>query len=398
MITKRLLLVAGLVFLTGCGVDDDQLSVFKATVTDHTFVVEARGELLPSESINVLMPNTVNMPFNLVWLIPEYSEVTVGEVIARFDDTELRHMRGSSVVQIINQQRLFDNHARMSSAARNRIDHEQVRVGGEIDIAETYVEVDPRLFSRNEIIDAIGQLDYLGVQSDFYVWQEDTHEQRTTAESSKLVAQRGASESTLERTDKALSVMELTSPADGTFVYARTRWGEKLTRGHIIFPGGTVGLLPLKGKLKAKLFVPEVDAIGLAPDQVVKIRVDSAVEQEYDATVTNISSVASAPDKDDPRRYFTVEAKLTQVDESVMFVGSSVTARILTGDLDSAILVPQQAVFFEEDRAFVYVVEGSKPVQRIVEVGRRSPTLVEITNGIQEGDSISLGDPLTADS
>ncbi|MCY4658111.1 MAG: hypothetical protein OXC80_15030, partial [Gammaproteobacteria bacterium] len=281
MITKRLLLVAGLVFLTGCGVDDDQLSVFKATVTDHTFVVEARGELLPSESINVLMPNTVNMPFNLVWLIPEYSEVTVGEVIARFDDTELRHMRGSSVVQIINQQRLFDNHARMSSAARNRIDHEQVRVGGEIDIAETYVEVDPRLFSRNEIIDAIGQLDYLGVQSDFYVWQEDTHEQRTTAESSKLVAQRGASESTLERTDKALSVMELTSPADGTFVYARTRWGEKLTRGHIIYPGGTVGLLPLKGKLKAKLFVPEVDAIGLAPDQVVKIRVDSAVEQEY---------------------------------------------------------------------------------------------------------------------
>ena len=387
-----------LLLLTGCSGSDTELSLYQVQNTDHTFIVEARGELLPSESINVFMPDAVNMPFNLVWIVPEYSEVAKGDVIARFDESELQHMRSFNVLEIANQQLLFENHARTSTVARNRIGHESIRVDGEIDIAETYVDVDPRLFSRNEIIDAIGQLDYLGVQADFYQWQANTHEQRTSAETSRLSAQRDATQASLEKQDTALSVMTLLSPADGTFVYARTPWGEKLNRGHIIYPGGSVGLLPLKGKLKAKLFVPEVDAVGLAQNQTVRIRVDSAVEEVFQGEVINVSSVASAPSRDDPRRFFTVEARLNEVDESLMFVGSHVSAEIITADLQDAILVPQQAVFFEQDSAYVYVVEGSQSEPRTVEVGRRSPTLVEITRGIKAGENVSLQEPLTSDS
>lgn len=384
--------------IAGCASEDLDITVYEAKSEDHTFIVQARGELLPSESINVSMPTTVNMPFNIVWLVPEYSEVSEGDVIARFDDSELRTMRSSNVLAMANQQVLFENHARMSAVARSRIEHETNRVDGETGIAETYVEVDPRLFSKHEIIDAIGQLDYLAVQSDFYDWQADTHDQRTIAETSRISAQRDATKMNLDKQDKALGVMTLLSPADGTFVYARTPWGEKLNRGHIIFPGGSVGLLPLKGKLKAKLFVPEVDAVGLAPNQLVTIRVDSAIDREFQAVVTGVSNVARALDRDDPRRYFTVEAKLNEVNEDLMYVGSSVTAEIVTGELSNAILVPQQAVFFEEDKAFVYVIEGNQSRQRTVEVGKRSPNLVEIVEGVYEGDNISLEDPLTTAS
>lgn len=384
--------------VAGCASENLDVTIYEAKSTDHTFIVEARGELLPSESINVAMPTTVNMPFNIVWLVPEYSEVSEGDVIARFDDSEIRNMRAWNVVQIANQQILFDNHARASAVARSRIAHEISRVDGETGIAETYVEVDPRLFSKHEIIDAIGQLDYLSVQTDFYDWQAQTHEQRTSAESSRISAQTNATKMDLEKQDKALGVMTLLSPADGTFVYARTRWGEKLTRGHIVYPGGSVGLLPLKGKLKAKLFVPEVDAVGLASNQNVKIRLDGAVQEEFGAVVTDVSRVARSLDRNDPRRYFTVEARLNDVDEELMYVGSSVSAEIITGELSNAILVPQQAVFFEEDKAFVYVIDGDQSNQRIVEVGKRSPNLVEIVDGVSEGENISLEDPLTSAS
>ena len=394
----RTIWIAWLFLVAGCASEDLDVTVFQTKSADHTFIVEARGELLPSESINVSMPTTVNMPFNIVWLVPEYSEVSKGDVIARFDDSELSNMRSGNVLAMANQQILFDNHARMSAVARSRIAHETSRVEGETDIAETYVEVDPQLFSKHEIIDAIGQLDYLAVQTDFYGWQAETHEQRTAAETSRISAQRDATKMNLEKQDKALGVMTLVSPADGTFVYAQTPWGEKLTRGHIIYPGGSVGLLPLKGKLKAKLFVPEVDAVGLAPNQNVKIRLDSAVEEEYAAVVTDVSRVARALDRNDPRRYFTVEAKLNEVDEEFMYVGSSVSAEIITGELSDAILVPQQAVFFEEDKAFVYVIEGNQSNQRLVEVGERSPNLVEIVDGVSEGENISLEDPLTTSS
>ena len=384
--------------LTACGSNDLGVNAFQVVAVDHTFKVDARGELTPSESINVTMPTTVNMPFNIVWLVPEYSEVSEGDVIARFDDSELTNMRGFSEFELANFERLFNNHARNSATARNQIDHETMRVDGETDIAETYVDVDPRLFSRHELIDNIGQLEYLGAQSSFYIWQADTHEIRSEAESARFIAQRNATQANLEKQEKALSVMTLLSPADGTFVYARTPWGEKLTRGHIVFPGGRVGLLPLKGKLKARLFVPEVDAVGLAANQRVNIRVDSAVDKIFEGTVTSVSNVASAPDKDDPRRFFSIEAKLETVDAELMYVGSHVSAEIITGDLENAILVPQQAVFSDQSKSFVYVIEGNKTIQRSVEVGRKSPTLVEITAGVNAGENISLEDPLTRSS
>ena len=388
---RRLLVAA--VAVAGCGDSSSRLPTISATAQDHTFVVRARGELVPSESIAIRMPSDIDMRFNITWMVPEYSEVRKGQVVARFDDSEVLVQRELSVLEVVNSDLLIDGHVRRSAIDRTRIGHETERVEDETDIAETYVTIDPRLMSRNEYIDALGDLAYLGVEEAYYAWQAITHDQRSFAEQRRIESGRDASQDKLAKQDSALARMELHSPADGTFVYARTPWGRKLSKGQTVFPGRAVGLLPIRGKVRARIYVPEVDAVGIEPGQSVALRIDSEVEHDFAARVSSVSPVAVPRDRSDPQKYFVVEAELDRVDPEVMRVGSSLTATVTTGSVRDAFLLPQQSVFFEQDQAFIYVLEQGGPYPRQVDLGHRSPTLVEVTRGLAAGERVAVSAP-----
>ena len=361
---------------------------------DHRFVVQARGELIASEAVDIRVPDGLNMSFDIAWIVPEYSEVKKGQVIVRFDDTDVQMNRENTVVEVATRDLQLGVHSQDSAIARTLIDHERVRVAGEQDIAKTFTDIDdPLLFSRNEILDALGDLNLLEVQDAYFAWAAETHDRRTNAELHRLVAFRDTSRAQLDKQESALAVMELTSPADGTFVYARTPWGEKLTQGQRVFPGRSVGVLPVKGKVRARIYVPEVDAIGLANGQEVTLRLDSDVGRVFSARVSSVSSLAIPRSRDNPLKYFVVEAEPDEVDADLMRVGSSLQATIVTGQVEGGILLPHQAVFYEQDQPFVYVVERNATARRDVRLGHESPTLVEITAGLDVGDKVGVAAP-----
>ena len=377
-------------FVTACSDTSTRQPVVQVEPRDHTFIIRARGELIASESITIRLPDDVMMNFNIAWMVPEYSEVSRGQVIIRFDDSEVLSSREYSILDVATQDLHLETHSRNSAVARTMIDHEASRVDEEKDIAQNFVEVDPMLFSQNEIIDALGDLDFLEVQGTYFTWQADTHDQRSDAERHRISASRDASQSKLDKQNSALAVIELTSPADGTFVYARTPWGQKLSRGQRAFAGRPVGMLPLRGKVRARIFVPEVDAIGLEVGLPVLLRLDSDVGREFTASISTVSPVATPRHREDPLKYFVVEAEFDEVDADLMRVGSNLTAVITTAIIKDAFLLPQQAVFFEEDASYVYVLDGSDQVAREVSLGRRSPTLVEVTTGLRSGELVSV--------
>ena len=72
--------------LGGCRETDDVGPSIEVMPRDHLFLVEVTGDLVASESIPVSLPGDVKMSFNIVWLLPEYSEVREGEVVARFGE------------------------------------------------------------------------------------------------------------------------------------------------------------------------------------------------------------------------------------------------------------------------------------------------------------------------
>ncbi|MYD43790.1 MAG: HlyD family efflux transporter periplasmic adaptor subunit [Gammaproteobacteria bacterium] len=390
--------LALLVLLTGCTQGIDKSIAVEAVVDDHVFELQARGDIVSSESISINVPRNVNMRMNIAWILPEFSNVSKGDVVARFEIREIMSQRSNAMVQIANQSLAIHNHEMDSVTEQTGITHQSERVAGETVVAQTFADFDPRYFSRIEIIDAIGDLNYLGVEATYYDWRANTHEQRTVAETAHIQAQRAGAQQSLSRQDQALEAAEVRSPADGTFVYGQSPWGEKVRRGMTVFPGSTVGKLPVSDRYEARIFVPETDAVGLAASQLIKMRMDANASEELDATITSVAPIASARSRTDLRRFVTVTAALADSSHESIRVGSALSATIVTAELADAIVLPQQAIFTENQKSLVYVLDGSDVESRVVELGERSSTLVEIVNGLAPGEWVSLIEPELAAS
>lgn len=379
--------------LAACGAATSDLPVLEIERQDREFSVIAEGEIVASEALPITLPSDIRMEFNVVWLAPEFSEVKKGDVIARFDDVQVRLDREASALNIARSDFKLAGTERSGRVERTRIRHESERVDGEREISEAFSSADERLFSRNELIDILADIEYLDAESSFLDWQFDTLDQRTQAEQNLILAERAGEMSKMEKQDAALGLMELRSPADGTFVYARSGWGGKIAKGRQVHAGMPIGMLPVRGKIRARLFVPEADAVGLAPGQEVRLRLDAAADRVFGARVSTVSPVASPRDRTDPQKFFQVEADIDEVEADLMRVGSRLRAEIVTGDIAGGIVLPSQSVFGEANTAWVFVMDGGQPERRVVEVGRRSPDLVEILSGVEPGERVSLARP-----
>ncbi|MDJ0758586.1 MAG: efflux RND transporter periplasmic adaptor subunit [Woeseiaceae bacterium] len=393
---KRILVVCTATALAACSSEQATAPAIVAERTSTELLVPARGELIASESLPIIMPGGIRMAFNISWIAPEYSEIRKGDVIARFDDVQIRLDQATTRLAVAKSDFKLANTDRAEDIERKRIGHETIRVDGEREISEAFATVDERLMSRNEMIDALSDLDYLDVEAAYLEWQEDTFDQRTTAERNLIKAERQGEVTKLEKQEKALNMMELTSPADGTLVYARTGWGEKLGKGKTVFPGRPVAFMPIRGKVKAKLYVPETDAVGISVGQPVRVRLDAASDREFAATVETVSPVASPKNKTDPQKFFIVEATIENVDPDLMRVGSRVRAEIVTGRVDDNVIVPAQSVYGDGDNAHVFVMNRGGYEERQVTLGMRSPDLIELVSGVEPGERISLIAPADA--
>ena len=394
--TAILLVLSVSLFAGACSNSGSDVPVAIASGTSTDLMVRADGELIASESLPIALPGSIRMAFNISWMAPEFSEIRKGDVIARFDDVQIALDREETALSVAKSEFKLANTERTSGLELTRIGHESSRVDGEREITESYEDVDERLFSRNEIIDALSDLEFLGAQASFLDWQFDTFDQRAQAEKNMINAERDGELSKLEKQNMALNMMELRSPADGTFVYARTPWGEKLGKGKTVFPGRPIGLLPVRGKVRARLFVPENDAVGLAEGQLVRLRLDAATEREFSARVVSVSPVASPRNRTDPQKFVTVEADIDDVDIDLMRVGNRLRAEIITGRVEEGFVLPAHAVHGDVTNAYVYVVQGQRTERRDVTIGRRSPDRVEVTSGLSSGDRVSLVLPIDA--
>jgi HlyD family secretion protein len=379
--------------LSACGGAGSGLPSIEVRQQDTDFRVAAHGEIIASEALPIVLPSDVRMEFNVVWLAPEFSEVKKGDVIARFDDVQVQLDRSSTSLNVAKSDFKLAGTERTGKLERTRITHESERVDGERYISEGFSAADERLFSRNELIDILADIEYLDAESSFLDWQYETLDQRMQAEQNLILAERQGELNKLQKQDSALAMMELRSPADGTFVYARSGWGGKIAKGRSVHAGTPIGMLPVRGKVRARIYVPEAEAVGLAPGQPVTFRLDAAADREFAATVATVSPGASPRDRTDPQKFFRVEADIDEVDPRLMRVGSRLRAEVITGEVSGGIVVPSQVVFGDLESAHVFVLGPGGPERRPVKLGRRSPDLVEIASGITPGERISLVEP-----
>ena len=165
--------------------------------------------------------------------------------------------------------------------------------------------------------------------------------------------------------------------------------------GKSIYPGMKIASLPNLSQMKAKIYVPEIEAVGIKQDQKVSIQLHAFPNIKYTGTVSMVSKTAQPKERDNPIKFFIVSVILDQQDEKRLLPGQRLDATIYTSNHGSVIVAPIQTIFREESDSWVYLKDKSSGEfkQKQIKTGLCSTSQCVIEFGLEAGDVIALTDP-----
>jgi RND family efflux transporter MFP subunit len=99
--------------------------------------------------------------------------------------------------------------------------------------------------------------------------------------------------------------------------------------------------------------------------------------------------VRIGPALNEQTRALTVEAEVRNPDH-LLRPGMFAKSRLITAREAPAIMVPQRAIVTVAGLNKVYMIEKSQVVERIVKLGAVDGELIEITEGVKDGETVAV--------
>lgn len=373
LIIAGLVLVVILVFAALKGVKKEEVEVKKdegisveiqkAVNVSVENYVEATGTLEPKFSAEVRseVSGVVRDVFVTDWV-----NVRKGQPLARIDSEELK--------AYVSKAKAAVESAKAQSAE-----------------AQTYLNRAERELERVQNLKASG----LATQQ-----QLDDAGSEATAAKAKVraaAAQVSAASEELNQISVRLSRTDIKAPISGTVSARNANVGDM---------AGGENSAPLFVIIDESIYdlhvqIPTVDIAGIKVGNKTDFTVDAYPDRIFTGKVSFINPQVNSSD-----RAVSVNISVLNSD-SLLKSGYFVKARLYTGDMHDAFLVPQSALIGNDvvnKKAKVYVVENGTAVLKDVSTGKTGSGTVEILSGIKEGDSVVVrggftiksGDKVTA--
>jgi RND family efflux transporter MFP subunit len=374
-------------------------AVANMNVRKGTFeiVIPAFGELQAAKSTPVVVSPESRFALQTVaWMAPDYSLVKSGDVVIRLASTELPDLLRSEEAEMAKLNLEIAQKEKQLEKEKNDLTGQISVTSIQRELANVYAARDETIYSRNKIIEDAIDLNYQTIRERYFQQERTQLEKRITAELQLLQSKVRAHQVKIKQYQDQLNNLEIRAPHDGMLIIDKTWRGEKYRVGMTAYSGLKLGSLPDLSVMEAKIFVLESEASGLKENLPVSVSLDYEPGRIFTGKVAGIDTIAKPLTEDTPLKYFEVRASLDVTDPRLMMPGVQVRASIFVERLDNVIAVPNQALVFEADKAFVYVKKGSKVRKRPVEMGARSLTQTVITKGLEEGGQILLGNPGTS--
>lgn len=385
--------VLALMLLCGCSEQVNQHDALTYTLSEQAFTttVPAHGELVAAHETTITTPINSRGPQTLEWLKEEYSLVKKGEVIARFDGTFMfRERRRSENKQALSGEDIEQKQAQLEQQ-QGQLVHDIELLTEERKFAKEFSIDDLRIRSKLEILESMQNVEFLDAKNEYFSWQKTQFSESAGGELDLLNMQRKEHSDKIARLNANLSGLEVIAPHDGLLTHQANWRGEKPKPGETLWPGQKIAALPDTSSMQVKLFVSEREALNLAVQQTVTITTLAYPEHPLQAKVASISPMPKSIERGDPRKYFEVLTEILSADAEVALQpGLKVTALITTQAQRSALLLPRQAVFSEQQKQYVYVDSNGQWQRQEVAVSGGNLSLVEVTSGLSAGDTVSL--------
>ena len=183
-------------------------------------------------------------------------------------------------------------------------------------------------------------------------------------------------EATLRLTEAQLAKTVIKAPFSGMLGLRRVSIGEYLQ------PGETIVTLDDIDPIKVDFRVPEVFAHQLRVGQAIRMNVDAIPGKTFTGKVYAID-----PQIDVNGRSVMMRAKVEQ-EEGPLRPGMFARIVLVLEEHPNALMIPEEALIPGVERQQVFKVVDGKVVATVVETGLRTKGKVEITKGLEPGETI----------
>lgn len=355
--------------------------------------VTAEGELRAVRATPVSIPPGVPGPFRIGWLAEDGVRVRSGDVILRFDPSEVEKELAEAADDLASARLEAEKQRAEDLAEIRKLERDLELAREELSNARQFQKKDELVFSRSEIVESeIDQELALG-REEHKRGARGRRETLGRAGLELLGIRMRQAEARIQRARQSLSALSVTAPHDGVLVLKRNWRGETPRVGDQVWNNQVMAEIPDLSAMEAEVFVLEADAGGLAPGRPAKVVLESRPGVEHAARIARVESLAKPRFRGSPVQYFGVVLALDGTDPRIMKPGQRVRAALLLDERPRALTVPRQAVFEREGKMVVYKSDGKdlEPVE--VALGPGSAGRVVIESGLAAGDVVALVDP-----
>ena len=195
----------------------------------------------------------------------------------------------------------------------------------------------------------------------------------------------------LQSAQEALDSYTITSPISGTVIEKNLKTGDQLNGGD----SGAMAVIYDLSQLELQMDVSELDIGQIQPGQTVEITAEALPGQTFTGVVEKVSVNGTTTDG-----FTTYPVTILLSEYGDLNPGMNVSADIIVERSENALCVPAEAVnsdgtvlvagegAFAEDG--VTIADPSKIESRPVTLGRGNQDFVEITSGLEEGETVLL--------
>jgi RND family efflux transporter MFP subunit len=361
--------------------------------------VQFRGHVIAEKSVLLNAPSVAG-DIQIIKLARTGTVVKKGDVVVQFDTSKL--------VDTLNTRRSDMKQAEAEieqERAKARLLDEQDRTDllkARYDVERAKLDV-----SQQEILSQIDGAEKKLALADAEqnLRQVETRQKSDQASSQATingkVQARAKAQADVRRAEADIASMTLRAPEDGAVTLFPNRLASgwftdnppEFRPGDRAWHGATIAELPDFSTLQVSTRIDEVDRGRIQLAQKATIRVDAVPDREFQAHIAQISALAKTDFSTwPPPRNFNVTLELDTKDPRLR-PGMSGSGRIAVNRIPGSILIPPAALFSQAGTAVVYVLSGSKFVQRPVVVGPRNEEQLAITSGLTAGEKVALKDP-----
>lgn len=200
----------------------------------------------------------------------------------------------------------------------------------------------------------------------------------STQEVDNLISDSTVAAADLELAELSVRNARITSPIDGIVTHRYLQRGQQVGGSQAVFEVADVD------NLEARINIPERDATRVSVGQSARLLREEGGAALATGVVDRIRPVVDATSG-------TVQVTVSVAasrDDARLNPGQFVNVDIVTDVLSDRVTLPRTAVLMDGARPRVYVIEGTRAVERIVTLGHAQASRVEVTSGVAVGDTV----------